>query len=573
NNVSLNDFDPDTTDVLTVSTTPLTGPSHGALTLNPDGTFTYVPDAGFTGQDMFSYIICDNGTPGPLCDTAQVTIHVLPPSTQGNNPPVAVDDATFTTVNNPVSGNLLLNDYDPDGDSLIINLIPLSGPSHGTVTIHPDGSYTYTPDPGYVGPDNFTYVVCDNGVPVKCDTATAYITILPVLPCIDGVVSNVTCNGSSDGAIDITVSCGVPPFSYIWSTGDTTEDLGGLAAGTYILTVTDVFGNASVDTFVVTEPQALNLNVFITDVSCNGSSDGSIDLTVSGGTPPYSYLWSNSATTEDLTGLSSGSYTVTVTDANGCTATLVSAVVIDEPSAIQLTAVASDASCNGSNDGSIDLTVSGGTPPYSYLWSNSATTEDLTGLSAGSYTVTVTDANGCTASTTLTVGQSSSLSLTGVVSDALCKESNDGSIDLTISGGIMPYNILWSNGATTEDISNLFAGVYTVVVTDSVGCVDSASFTVNEPDLIVITLTTLQHVSCFGSNDGAVEISVTGGVPPYSYLWSTGDTTPGISGLSPGTYSLTVTDANNCQKSITTTINTNQQLNLTISTTPPSCYD
>ncbi|MEQ9285952.1 MAG: Ig-like domain-containing protein, partial [Cyclobacteriaceae bacterium] len=170
-NVLDNDTDPEG-DELTVNTTPVTPPSNGTLVLNPDGTFTYTPDDMFNGTDSFVYEVCDNGTPS-VCDQATVTITVGPV----NDPPVAVNDEAETDFETPVSGNLISNDEDPDGDDLVINTTPVNPPSNGTLVINPDGTFTYTPDDGFVGSDEFTYEVCDNGTPTICSQATVSITV------------------------------------------------------------------------------------------------------------------------------------------------------------------------------------------------------------------------------------------------------------------------------------------------------------------------------------------------------------------------------------------------------------
>ena len=174
-----NDFDPDH-DVITINTVPVTAPTHGTLTIHPDGTFTYTPNAGYLGPDQFHYEICDNGTPS-LCDVALVTIDVLidPP---GNDAPIAADDAVYTTKNTPINGNMAANDSDPNGNGLVYTSTPVSGPTHGTVSITAAGLFTYTPASGYSGPDRFTYQVCDNQTPALCDVATVYITVMNHAP-------------------------------------------------------------------------------------------------------------------------------------------------------------------------------------------------------------------------------------------------------------------------------------------------------------------------------------------------------------------------------------------------------
>ncbi len=209
-----------------------------------------------------------------------------------------------------------------------------------------------------------------------------------------GVVTNVSCNGEASGAIDLMPSGGTMPYTFNWSNGATTEDLAGLGAGSYSGTVTDANGCTFVGTVEITEPTALAGATVSTDASCNGVADGEASVSASGGTAPYTYAWSNGGTSASLAGLGAGTYTGTVTDANGCM--LVASATVGEPSAIIATTVVTD-EMEGDMMGAIDLTVSGGTAPYTFAWSNGATTEDLAGLVGGDYTGTVTDANGCTA--------------------------------------------------------------------------------------------------------------------------------------------------------------------------------
>lgn len=175
-NVLTNDLDPDG-DKLTVSTIPVVSPTNGTLTLNADGSYTYLPNAGFLGTDVFVYEVCDDGEPGPMCDTAEVVIKVWT-STLDNDQPVANNDQATTFIDQPVSGDVLNNDFDPDADPLLINTTPISGPSNGTLVLNTNGTFTYTPNTGFEGVDEFTYQVCDNGVPPLCDQATVTIRVI-----------------------------------------------------------------------------------------------------------------------------------------------------------------------------------------------------------------------------------------------------------------------------------------------------------------------------------------------------------------------------------------------------------
>ncbi len=371
--------------------------------------------------------------------------------------------------------------------------------------------------------------------------------------------SNISCFSGNNGSIDLTVAGGTGPFTYMWSNGAITEDLTGLPAGNYSVTITDANGCIAQSSGTISQPAgslAANLNVS-QNVNCFGGGNGALDLTVSGGTAPYTYNWSNGATTEDISGLAVGFYTVSISDANGCISSATG--VITQPSAALSSTVSTtqNVSCFGGGNGSLDLSVSGGTAPYSYNWSNGSTSQDINNLSAGTYTVSITDINGCTTIQSGTVGQpAAALSASAVSSASVsCYSGANGSANLTVNGGTAPYTFSWSNGATTEDISGLSAGTYNVNVTDANGCNATASVTITEPAAAVsISISSTQAVSCFGGNDGQATIIANGGTAPYTYLWNTGIATSTITGLSTGTYTVTVTDNNGCTGSTTVTL-------------------
>jgi hypothetical protein len=363
-------------------------------------------------------------------------------------------------------------------------------------------------------------------------------------------ITDADCNGNSTGAIDIFVQGGTAPYTYLWSNGATTQDISGLAAGDYIGVITDANGCVLVSpVLTVGEPDVISVaSLDIEDVDCNGSSTGTIDIEVIGGTAPYTYSWSNGATTQDLVNVPAGDYVGTITDANGCV--LVSPVLtIGEPTAIEITSVdVSNVLCNGGFTGSIDIEVAGGVEPYTYSWSNGATTQDLSGLSAGDYIGTITDVNGCELSATVTVGEPAALfeALPTAITNVTCNGAGDGSITATVQGGTLPYAITWNTGETGETISDLEPGIYFYTVIDANGCtLASQELTVSQPEPITIAGQT-SAVACFGEATGSVVIIVNGGTAPYSYNWSNGATTQNINGVEAGDYSVTVTDANGC---------------------------
>jgi hypothetical protein len=361
-------------------------------------------------------------------------------------------------------------------------------------------------------------------------------------------VEHVSCYGEADGQATVVASGGTPPYSYLWSDGQTTATATGLSAGTYTVTVTDANDCETECEVEILEPEELVCEIEDVDhVSCYGESDGQATVVASGGTPPYSYLWSDGQTTATATGLSAGTYTVTVTDANDCETEC--EVEILEPA--ELVCEIEDVehiSCYGETDGQATVVASGGTPPYSYLWSDGQTTATATGLSAGIHTVTVTDANDCETECEVEILEPEELVCEiEDVEHVSCYGEADGQATVVASGGTPPYSYLWSNGQTTATATGLSAGIYTVTVTDANDCETECEVEILEPEELVCEIEDVQHLDCYGDDDGQATVVASGGTPPYSYLWSDGQTTATATGLSAGTYTVTVTDANDCE--------------------------
>ncbi|PHN05775.1 SdrD B-like domain-containing protein [Flavilitoribacter nigricans] len=353
---------------------------------------------------------------------------------------------------------------------------------------------------------------------------------------------DVDCPGSENGTATAMGSGGDAPYTFEWSTGVTGATITGLAPGTYSVTMTDANDCTAEGTVEIGEPEDITATLVPVDPLCFGDATGSISLTAAGGTPPYTFAWSNGETTQDISDLPAGDYSVTITDANDCF--IVSNATVSEPPAIEIDGLISDILCTGDENGAVDITVSGGTPPYTFAWSTGQTTEDLDNLIAGAYTVTVTDANDCTAMETFTVVEPPLLNLAATLLDVSCNGESDGAISITVGGGTPPYTFEWSNGATTEDLVGVPVGTYTVIVTDANGCIISATGTISEPPALICTINQLSDV-VLGA-DGSLEVVAEGGVGPYTYLWSNGDTTAVIDGLDGGVFSVTVTDAVGC---------------------------
>ncbi|GIV34939.1 MAG: hypothetical protein KatS3mg031_2474 [Chitinophagales bacterium] len=432
------------------------------------------------------------------------------------------------------------------------------GGNSGSIDVTVSGGtppYSYNWSNGAVSEDQNGLVAGSYTLTVSDDSgcvATLNVTISEPAPLqVSSTQVDVGCHGGNSGSIDVTVSGGTPPYSYNWSDGAVSEDQSGLVAGSYTLTVSDDSGCVATLNVTISEPTPLQVSSTQADVGCHGGNSGSIDVTVSGGTPPYSYNWSDGAVSEDQSGLVAGSYTLTVSDDSGCVATL--NVTISEPAPLQVSSTQVDVGCHGGNSGSIDVTVSGGTPPYSYNWSDGAVSEDQSGLVAGNYTLTVSDDSGCVATLNVTISEPTPLQVSSTQVDVGCHGGNSGSIDVTVSGGTPPYSYNWSNGAVSEDQNGLVAGSYTLTVSDDSGCVATLNVTISEPTPLQVS-EIHNDVACLNAPSGSIDVTTTGGTPPYSFIWSNGDTTEDISSLSVGTYGLTIVDAQGCMDTLSVTL-------------------
>lgn len=418
-----------------------------------------------------------------------------------------------------------------------------------------------------VGAGTYSVVVTDANL---C-TASASATITePAAIVLNATPTNVSCAGGNNGAVDITVQGGVFPYTFAWTGGINTEDISGLSGGTYDVTITDDNGCSITQSFVISEPTAIVSSIVGTNVSCFGAANGAADLTVSGGTSPYTFLWNTFQATEDLANISGGTYYVIITDANGCEKR--DSVIITEQPALVLSLAVTNVLCNGALTGAIDLTVSGGAGGYTFVWSNSTSGEDITGVAAGTYSVVVTDASSCTASASATITQPAAMVINGTATNVGCNGGNNGSVDITVQGGVFPYVYSWTGGAVTEDISGLSGGTYTVTVNDANACTITASFTLTEPSAIVSSVTHT-NVSCNGASDGAADLTVSGGTAPYTFLWSNFLGSQNVTGLHGGLYYVIITDDNGCEKRDSVLIDEPAVLSLSTIVTNISCYN
>ena len=405
-----------------------------------------------------------------------------------------------------------------------------------------------------------------------CTADTTYEIIDP--PVLSVTVINIVdalCNGDCNGEAEANPVGGVPPYDVEWfddATGLTTGLTGlttnALCAGDYYAEVTDASGCVVQSLpFTIGEPPVFAVSALGSAVSCPGDCDGTTDGTIGGGTPPYTPSWVTVpggigvGATEDLAGLCAGDYELTVTDFNGCVAGPV-VVSVTEPLPLTLAISGTDPSCYDLCDGSANAVVGDGTPPYSYVWTpavpTGAGTPTPSDLCAGTYSLLVTDFNGCTITDNVTLNSPATFDITGVVTDVDCFGDTDGAIDLTINtgGSGVGYTFVWAPvppvGDGTANISGLSTGVWTVTVADDQGCDTTLSFTVSSPSELIVGASVISQVSCFGDCDGSANVNILGGTPGYSILWDDpgAQTTPVASGLCEGTYNVTVTDFNGC---------------------------
>ncbi len=313
------------------------------------------------------------------------------------------------------------------------------------------------------------------------DSSSVTITEPASLVANSVVDSNISCNGNADGGATASATGGTAPYTYTWSNAVTTASITGIIAGTYTVTITDQNGCTNSASVTITEPAILVVaSVVDSNVSCNGNANAGATASATGGTAPYTYSWSNSATTASITGVIAGTYTVTITDQNGCTNTAAS--TITEPAALVASINLDSAiTCYQAMNGGVTASAVGGTLNYNYAWSNSATTASLTGIDTGTYTVTITDANGCTDSETISLTQPDSIAIALTKVNVTCNGGVDGEVTSTVSGGTPNYNYSWNNAGTSANLINIAAGTYTLTVTDQNGCTKTESAVVNQP--------------------------------------------------------------------------------------------
>ncbi len=473
-----------------------------------------------------------------ICSSTTFTI--TPTTASGNTIP---SGTTYTWSNPTISpaGSITGASAQNTPQTNISQTLVNSTTSPATVT------YTVTPISGVCTGDNFTVTV----------------TVNPAInPNV--VANNNTCFGINTASITTNITGGIPPYSINWTgpNGFTSSaaNITNLLPGVYNVSIDDVGGCPFSNSYTISEPADIVVTVDNEDDStCFGSENGSIAISVSGGTGSYSYTWTKNnvpfATTQDISNLTPGTYVVSVTDVNNCGPKTDTFTITEPPLLVVSLVSQTNVLCFGTATGAITINVVGGTPnpstlDYTYAWTGpngfTNNNQNLNSIAAGTYNLTVTDNQGCSANLVVIITQSTEIIVSFTTTPITCFGGNNASITATISGGNAPYQYQWNNLATTLNQTNLSAGTYVITVTDNLGCSKVQNIIIPEAPIFTVN-PIVTNVTCFGANNGSINLNLTGGIAPVALTWSDGSTAGLIrNNLAPGTYVATISDGTPC---------------------------
>lgn len=474
----------------------------------------------------------------------------------GNDPPFMIDDIELSAAASNAACSATATVSISSANSPVVALVSKTdvkcfADDDGSINITVSGGslpYSYSWSNGAVtqnisGLDGGNYFVIVTDSATCAGTLSVDISEPVSALAFSGIVTDAGC-GTPNGSIALTTGGGTAPYSYSWSNGAITQNLTNIAAGSYVVTVTDNNLCTEMDSFTVNAPGSFTITLVADSALCAGSSDGSVASAVSGGNAPFQYSWSTGAATSGISNVPKGTYSVTVTDFTNCS--VADTATVEAPQVITAIASITKVLCQGGNNGGIKLIPFGGTPDYTALWSNGDSGLTLTGLAPGVYTATITDANDCTADTTINLTAASVYEVETSVTNATCGGSSSGSAQANIINGTTPpYTFNWSTGDSLPNITNLAPGAYTVTVSDSLNCLRNATAEVGIGSGMMIE-DSVKPVSCPQSRDGAVIVTVIGGAEPFVYSWSNGASTAANVNIGAGTYYVTVTDDDDC---------------------------
>ncbi len=419
----------------------------------------------------------------------------------------------------------------PGGGTAPFQVLWSNGSSDALLTAVLAGTYTATVSDA---------AACTEVLSVQLTEPTALVSA--------GTSAEPACPGEANGsAVFLGASQGTPPYSLLWSTNDTGPNLNGLSAGSYQLTLTDAQGCSLVENLQVSEFTPPAVQTSSSNVSCFGFQNGSISVELSAGSPGFGYAWSNNATTPNIANLAPGAYTLTLTYADGICAQTFDYQIIEPSELLLSNPSVTPVNCFGENNGAIDISTLGGVAPYQFQWSGNFTTEDLSGLIAGNYQLTLTDENGCTLQQQFTVSQPPELSLVAIIGADTC-QSSDGAIEINTLGGIQPYQYAWSNAVSSPNQINLAAGQYQLTLTDDHGCTSQLSVQVPKYGEIPVISPYTDILTCAQTT---VNVGVTANQNNLHYNWVAPGGTLSDQAVhavqTAGTYQVTVINAFGCE--------------------------
>ncbi|RKE98354.1 PKD domain-containing protein [Ichthyenterobacterium magnum] len=432
-----------------------------------------------------------------------------------------------------------------------------TGPPYQISWTGPLGFTSTNEDISNLDAGNYTLTINDNG---GCPFTETYTITEPDELVFDQVIfdpETISCFGANDGNISITISGGTEPYAYSWTRDNVPfsndEDLINLGPGNYQVTVTDANNCGPItQNFLIIEPPVLDVSLDNqTNIICFGESTGEINVITNGGRPNYTYSWTGPngfvSTDQNLTNLFSGIYNLSVEDTSGCIDTL--QVILIQNDQINIDVTTTDIVCYGDNDASITINnIFGGVGPYTIAWSNFGTGMIQQNLSAGTYTITITDTENCVRTFPITIDEPPEFSIAPDVTQISCFGENDARIVLNLVGGIDPVTVDWDDDATAGvERNNLGPGTYSVTITDGTPCVIQETFIIFDVPELQVSANVVDALDCDDTNSGSINTLIQGGTPPYTVLWSNGETTEDLSAITPGTYQITITDANDCQ--------------------------
>lgn len=512
----------------------LTATSEESITITPTAIGTYKYKVTLTAYS------CGGGQPFVVSDSVSLTVNALPVPTITNNSGTNELNCSVSSISVTASG----------------------GTSYQWSNSVSTANNTFaTADTYYVTVTDINGCSATSSIPIsQAEEFSASVSSVGTISCYGGTTS-----------ASVTVSGGTPMYHYAWSSGQNVQTANGLSAGSYTVTVGDSRGCTAVLPINITQPMELGSSIVAHDVQC-GVSQGSLNATVVGGTQPYAYMWSNGVNTAENIGLAVGSYGLTVTDADGCSA--ISTAQISRHGTLSVTAsVSRPISCHGFNDGAVAAQCPNAAEPIIYSWNTGNASSEIYNLFDGTYMVTVTDFWGCTGQAGVSLVSPPEMDLQAVAVSPKCHNTSDGMISVTANGGMAPYSYLWNTSASGSVLENLNAGTYSLTVSDVAGCSLVRTISLAAPESITMEVA-VQDIDCYGNKNGRIEVSAQGGAEPYSYSINGHGVSSGVLGnLKPGIYTVVATDNNGCNVKRNVYILQPERLELSSIVTAPTCKD